>query len=678
MATSVVLSPQPILQFFNNAGFPAAGGSLLTQVGGVNYATYQDSAGATPLPNPIPLNSRGEISNAAGASCQLFLTAGVVYTFTLSDSNGNLINSATYVADAGYNAVSQLSGASGAGMIGYLSPYSTAVLINLQNALQSFIQTPSMYGADPTGVTDSTTALNNFIANVPNPIIQGTFLLSGVLLISNTGNNKHIGLQNATLNYNYPSGASLGAIECDGVGSGFRLLGDKLSRIVYTNAPTARTSQAILIQGASITDCEIGGFTVVNSPNMNVAVFCGLSGTVASGSSNIRIHDIEVQNSLGDGIHVQNADSDVKIWDITGTGTGDDGIAVINYTGTGNATHPTQTNNVRIWGINLTQCHTSIVAFAGVNDYDVKASGTSYPGASAIAFKCTASANYVVGNSNGFFDIVGDSFSKMAAFDTPGAVSPTAGCNFNRDHHGRVKGTNVTNTGVYMSNAGTGGDGMLARINVDMDISASVDMINGVYIGNTTDCSIGEGQFVSISNIGLIANNSGFRWRKFVFRTPSATSTYGAQIVGNTNIYPGIIDMSDTKATPTLQTGVQFQSNTGVFHEGEWRVQNAVTAAFLFGSNSGVRGFFYSTSFNYIGSGATSGANTTATAGTNTTITFPDAIPTGAGSTVEVTVNNATGSPATYSTKSSTGIVMVWGNNLTGLNTAVDVKMFSA
>lgn len=87
--SNVALSESPILQFLNNAGQLNAGGSLLTQVGNVNYSTYQDPAGLTPLPNPIPLNSRGEVSNSSGVSCQLYLVDGVTYTFTLFDASGN-------------------------------------------------------------------------------------------------------------------------------------------------------------------------------------------------------------------------------------------------------------------------------------------------------------------------------------------------------------------------------------------------------------------------------------------------------------------------------------------------------------------------------------------------------------------------------------------------------------
>jgi hypothetical protein len=109
MATSVAQAPTPILQFLNNAGQMNVGGKLLTQVGSVNYPTWQDSGAATPLPNPIPLNSRGEISNTSGVSSELFLAAGVVYTFTLYDANGNQIWVAENVTAQGSAAVGQMT-----------------------------------------------------------------------------------------------------------------------------------------------------------------------------------------------------------------------------------------------------------------------------------------------------------------------------------------------------------------------------------------------------------------------------------------------------------------------------------------------------------------------------------------------------------------------------------------
>jgi hypothetical protein len=97
MAATVSLCSVPTLQFFDNRGLPAAGGTVLTQVGGVNYPTYQDSGGTTALPNPIPLNARGEISNATGATCQLFLVTGQIYTFTVYDVSGNQLDSFAYM-----------------------------------------------------------------------------------------------------------------------------------------------------------------------------------------------------------------------------------------------------------------------------------------------------------------------------------------------------------------------------------------------------------------------------------------------------------------------------------------------------------------------------------------------------------------------------------------------------
>lgn len=119
MAANVSLAPPVILQFLNNAGLPNVGGRLLTQVGGVNYPTYQDSAGATPLPNPIPLNSRGEISNTSGVSCPLYMDSGVTYTFTLYDLLGNQIWTDSVTAPASAAALSGTGVPGGAGLIGF-------------------------------------------------------------------------------------------------------------------------------------------------------------------------------------------------------------------------------------------------------------------------------------------------------------------------------------------------------------------------------------------------------------------------------------------------------------------------------------------------------------------------------------------------------------------------------
>ena len=157
MTTAVSLAPTPILQFFNNAGQFNAGGSILTQVGGVNYPTYQDSAGTIPLPNPIPLNSRGEVSNAAGVSCQLFLAAGVVYTFTMYDASGNQIDQATNVS----------VGTNSATVVPYTPPGSGAVATTIANALNQIVYLAPLYGfLTSNTAVQNTTAFNALVAIV--------------------------------------------------------------------------------------------------------------------------------------------------------------------------------------------------------------------------------------------------------------------------------------------------------------------------------------------------------------------------------------------------------------------------------------------------------------------------------------------------------------------------------
>lgn len=175
MTAAVSICPTPILQVFNNAGQPNAGGSILTQVGGVNYVTYQDQ-GVTPLPNPIPLNSRGEVSSAAGQSQQLFLVQNVVYTFTIYDVNGNQIDQAQYVAGAATPTQSSI------GLT--LWPQTASELAHSITPTYYYYPPGNIlrYGADPLGAADSTAAINNaLISNTRVYAPGGIYLISATL-----------------------------------------------------------------------------------------------------------------------------------------------------------------------------------------------------------------------------------------------------------------------------------------------------------------------------------------------------------------------------------------------------------------------------------------------------------------------------------------------------------------
>ena len=79
------LSPTPIFKAFDNVGLPLSFGLLYTYQAGTTtpQATYTDSSGNTPNPNPVLLNARGE--------AQIWLNPLQNYKFLLTDAGGNQI-----------------------------------------------------------------------------------------------------------------------------------------------------------------------------------------------------------------------------------------------------------------------------------------------------------------------------------------------------------------------------------------------------------------------------------------------------------------------------------------------------------------------------------------------------------------------------------------------------------
>jgi len=87
MAGTMVLAPSPVLQFFDNNGALLAGGLLFCYAGGTTtkQSAFTDNTGNTALPNPIVLNSRGEVApSATSASCGLWLDPSLEYKFVLA------------------------------------------------------------------------------------------------------------------------------------------------------------------------------------------------------------------------------------------------------------------------------------------------------------------------------------------------------------------------------------------------------------------------------------------------------------------------------------------------------------------------------------------------------------------------------------------------------------------
>ena len=97
---AVLLSPYGGVgaQFLDNAGNVLTGGKIYTYAAGTTtpQVAYGNSAGTTPLNNPIILNAAGRVPTG-----EIWLTDGLVYKFVLTDSNDVLI--ATYDNIVGIN-----------------------------------------------------------------------------------------------------------------------------------------------------------------------------------------------------------------------------------------------------------------------------------------------------------------------------------------------------------------------------------------------------------------------------------------------------------------------------------------------------------------------------------------------------------------------------------------------
>jgi hypothetical protein len=146
----------------DNNNLPLIGGMLLTQASGVNYPTYIEPTGTVANTNPIILNNRGEIATSSGTSVPLYVQQNIAYTFTLFDSLGNQI-----WATPAITAPATIAGVLAAltpGVLGaILYPTTTAETVagvtptNFQYPPGNFLR----YGADPSGATDSTNAIQS-------------------------------------------------------------------------------------------------------------------------------------------------------------------------------------------------------------------------------------------------------------------------------------------------------------------------------------------------------------------------------------------------------------------------------------------------------------------------------------------------------------------------------------
>jgi len=89
-------------QFLDNAGNVLTGGKIYTYAAGTTtpQVAYGNSAGTTPLSNPIILDAAGRVPTG-----EIWLTDGLVYKFVLKDSNDVLIATYDYISGINSNFV---------------------------------------------------------------------------------------------------------------------------------------------------------------------------------------------------------------------------------------------------------------------------------------------------------------------------------------------------------------------------------------------------------------------------------------------------------------------------------------------------------------------------------------------------------------------------------------------
>lgn len=151
-------------------GTPLAGGKLYFYEAGTSTPlnTYSDEALTTPNTNPV-------VANASGYWGAIYLSLASSYKVILKTSADVEVWSQDNVSIG-------LSSSTGSGSIGYIEGDSGSTPRTVQSRLRDFV-TANDFGADPTGVSDSSAAIGNALASGKDVYIpQGTYLISNLTM----------------------------------------------------------------------------------------------------------------------------------------------------------------------------------------------------------------------------------------------------------------------------------------------------------------------------------------------------------------------------------------------------------------------------------------------------------------------------------------------------------------
>lgn len=176
-------------QFFDNSGVILSGGLVYTYAAGTTtpQASYTTSSGSTAHTNPIVLDSAGRVASGG----EIWLTDAVAYKFVLKTAAATTIGTYDNITGNASGIYAAFAASSGSSLVGYTQGGTGAVATTVQAKLRQTVNVID-FGADSTGATSSTTAIQNAInygislgTDFTLYFPQGTYL-SGTLLLGNS------------------------------------------------------------------------------------------------------------------------------------------------------------------------------------------------------------------------------------------------------------------------------------------------------------------------------------------------------------------------------------------------------------------------------------------------------------------------------------------------------------
>lgn len=397
------------------------------------------------------------------------------------------------------------------------------------------------------------------------------------------GNNYTIEADPAT-EFRTSNGTAPWVFSFGGVGDNFTLSGGVYS---WGVTPTVRGGAgALYVSGTAMTNVVAENFRVKNSVNFAIWI----RGQAGSGSHTVRASNIIAQNTLGDGVHVENFDHSVTISDIQTENNGDDAVAVVQYTGTSGAS----TNLNPCVGVTITNVFSrnpmlAVVKFQGVSQAavsNITATGGANSG-NAVLLQLNGAADYSVANTD--VSLVGCVATGLRAIFSAATVG--SGNSHARYQISKIVGSNISGDPFFFSGVSAAAadmkdiwiDGVSltgAAGNAGRPLFAS--QVNGLHVRNF--------KAVGFGGVFQVSNSVDVELENIEIRDPIAVVD-GIVLTTNARLRIRRLIAVDSQTVKKLARGMLIQANTDLVAFGGCEVSGQTGVAVLGGSNTGFRGF---------------------------------------------------------------------------------------